>query len=89
MRCHVGVEVLWARGCPIRSYVYTQKGKHNLGNGKRKKGCMLTVYLFVCLFVYFLGPHLLHMEIPRPGVQSDLQLLVYSTATATWGLSLV
>ena len=29
------------------------------------------------------------MEVPRLGVQSDLQLLAYSTATATWDLSTV
>lgn len=38
---------------------------------------------FVCLFVYFffLGLHLLHMEVPRLGVQSGLQLPAYTTAT--------
>ena len=30
----------------------------------------------------FLGPRLWHMDIPRLGVQSELQLLVYTTATA-------
>ena len=30
--------------------------------------------LFVCLFV-FLGPHLRNMEVPRLGVESELQLL--------------
>ena len=34
-------------------------------------------YLFFC----FLGSHLQHMEVPRLGVESELQLLVYSTAT--------
>ena len=38
--------------------------------------------LFFCL-VCFLGPHPQHMEIPRQGVQSELQLMDYSTATAT------
>ena len=37
--------------------------------------------LFVCLFV-FLGPHPRHMEIPRLGVKSELQLSAYTTATA-------
>ena len=31
----------------------------------------------------FLGPHPRHMEVPRPGVQSELQLPAYVTATAT------
>ena len=31
----------------------------------------------------FLGPHLQHMEVPRLGVESELKLLAYVTATAT------
>ena len=30
----------------------------------------------------FLGLHLRHMEVPRPGVESELQLPAYTTATA-------
>jgi len=30
----------------------------------------------------FLGPHLQHTEVPRLGVQSELQLLTYTTVTA-------
>ena len=46
-------------------------------------------YLFInffggVVFVFvFLGPRLWHMEVPRLGVESELQLLAYSTATAT------
>ena len=36
----------------------------------------------VCLFVFFLGPHLWQMEVPRLGVKSELQLPVYTRATA-------
>ena len=32
------------------------------------------------LFVFF-GPHLWHTEGPGPGVESELQLLTYTTAT--------
>ena len=32
----------------------------------------------------FLGPRLQHMEGPRLGVKSELQLQAYATATATW-----
>ena len=35
----------------------------------------------------FLGPHLQHMEVPRLGVKSELQLPAYTTATATRDLS--
>ena len=37
---------------------------------------------FLFFFFVFLGPHLWHMEVPRLGVQWELQLLVYTTATA-------
>ena len=34
-----------------------------------------------CVYV-FLRPHMQHMEVPRIGVISELQLLAYTTATA-------
>ena len=37
---------------------------------------------FVFVFV-FLGPHPRHMELPRQGVESELQLPAYTTSTAT------
>ena len=40
-------------------------------------------------FGFFFMVHLQHMEGPRPGVQSELQLPAYTTAAATWDLSLV
>ena len=47
-------------------------------------------HLFVCLFVYvFLGLHLWHMEVPRLGIQSELQPLACATATAMPSLSFV
>ena len=39
------------------------------------------------LFFCFLGPHLRHMEVSRLGVELELQLLAYTTSTATWDLS--
>ena len=38
-------------------------------------------------FFFFLGPHPWHMEVPRLGVQSELQLPAYARATATRDLS--
>ena len=39
---------------------------------------------FIILFYFvFLGPHPWHMEIPRLGVESELQPLAYTRATAT------
>ena len=40
-------------------------------------------------FFFFLGPHLQHMEVPRLGVEWELQLLAYNTATAMWDLSCI
>ena len=33
--------------------------------------------------LFFLRPHLPHVEVPRLGVESELQLPAYATATAT------
>ena len=41
---------------------------------------------FLCVCV-FLGPHPLHMEVPRLGVESELQLPTYTTAIAMPDLS--
>ena len=41
------------------------------------------IYMFFPFFFYwFLGPHLQHMEVPRLGVKSELQLQACATATA-------
>ena len=37
---------------------------------------------FLFLFLFFLGLHPQHMEVPRLGLESELQLLAYVTATA-------
>ena len=39
-------------------------------------------FCFVLFCFSFLGPHLSHMEVSRLGVQSELQLLAYATATS-------
>ena len=39
--------------------------------------------VFGVCFVLFLELHLQHMEVPRLGVESELQLPAYTTATAT------
>ena len=43
--------------------------------------------VFVLFFFAFLGLHLQHMEVPRQGVESELQLP--ATATATWDPRLI
>ena len=47
----------------------------------------MLIYLFI--YFVFLGPHLRHMEVPRLGVRSELQLPVYATATAMWDANCV
>ena len=45
-------------------------------------------FYFIYLFIScFLGLHLWHVEVPTLGVESELQLLAYTTATATRDLS--
>ena len=49
----------------------------------------LFLLLFVVVVIVFLGPHLQHMEVPRLGVESELQLQAYDTAMAMLVLRLV
>ena len=42
-------------------------------------------FVFFLVFLLFLGLLLWHMEAARLGVHSELQLLAYARATATWG----
>ena len=46
-------------------------------------------FLKLSLFFCFLGPNPQHMEVPRLGVKSDLQLLAYTIATAVQDPSLI
>ena len=44
--------------------------------------CFSYYFSFIYVFICFLEPHLQHMEVPRLGVKSELQLPAYTTATA-------
>ena len=48
-------------------------------------GCFCLFVCFVSFFFFFvfLGPNPWHMEVPRLGVELELQLPAYSTATTT------
>ena len=52
---------------------------------------LITVHLYLDKLIYsffpffFLGLQLRHMEVPRLGVKSELQMLAYTRATATPG----
>ena len=41
----------------------------------------MTLGTFFFFYFFFLGPHLRHMEVSKPGVKSDLQSPGYTTAT--------
>ena len=45
-------------------------------------------FILFCIFA-FLGPHLQHREVPRLGVELELQPLDYIRAAATWVLNCV
>ena len=40
------------------------------------------MFFIIIIIVCFLGPHPRHMEVPRLGVESELQQPAYTTATA-------
>ena len=58
----------------------------NLNMSKKSVCLSFSLSLSFFLSFPFLGLHP-HMEVPRLGVKSELQLLAYSTATATWDSS--
>ena len=46
---------------------------------------MLSNYYEFFFFFHFLGLHPQHMEVPRPGVETEMQPPAYTAAIATWG----
>ena len=46
-----------------------------------------SAFFLLFFFFFFLGLHLRHMEVSRLGVESELEPLAYTTATAMWDLS--
>ena len=53
---------------------------------------VITLFIWIPLFIYlfsFLGLQVRHMEVPRLGVEMELQLPAYTTAIAMQDLSLV
>ena len=42
------------------------------------------IHIYIYIYFFFLEPHPQHMEVPRVGVKSELQLLAYTTATTMW-----
>ena len=50
---------------------------------------MLWPILMLFIYFFFLGAHPWHMEVPRLGDESELQMLAYTTAIATPDLSCI
>ena len=79
------------------SYVWKGIQKKDDGENSKEWRCekhwpdametLIKRLFFFLSFCLFLVPLLRHMEFPRLGVQSELQLPACATATATWDLS--
>ena len=54
---------------------------------KKKKKLRQTPFIFTLFYFFpvFLGPHLWHMEVPKLGVKSELQLPAYTAACGNAG----
>ena len=65
-----GSSLIWLTNLPESPNHYHSKGR-------------ITIIIFVC-FCFFFRAHPWHMEVPKLGVELELHLLGYTTATATW-----
>ena len=66
------------------SYIYT-----SVLNKQMQRTFCKAIFTLLFLFFCFLGLHLRYMEVPSLGVESELQLLAYTTATAKQDVSCV
>ena len=66
-----------------------ETGHKLLGSAVDSLDPFFSFFFFGFWFLVFLGHHLWHTELPRIGVKLELQLLAYTTATATPDPSLV
>ena len=89
-RCGLDPALLWlwcrpAATAPIQPLAWEAPYTLSAALKRKEKKKICSRNMFVCLFIYlfiydFLGLYLLHMEVPRLGVKSELQLLAYTTA---------
>ena len=70
--------------CPLCFWGAKEKAAALICSSWKAEKWQVFLFCFV-LFSCFLGLHLCPMEVPRLGGKSELQLLAYSTATATQG----
>ena len=63
-------------------------GRMGYSQGQNQKNIFVKGHAFTMIFPnwYYVGPNLLHMEIPRLGVELELPLPAYTIATAMWDL---
>ena len=93
----VAVTVVWASSCSSNQNLslgtsicqgFDPKKTKTKNTTHTRKCDKLTIDIenvASCWFFFiFLGPYLWHMEVPRLRVESELQLLAYTTVTATW-----
>ena len=74
--------VLWSSPLSGREKFPQEAHTHSLTIA-RHHWLSLLFYFFLCLCLFvFIGLHLRHMEVPRLGVEKELQLPAYATATA-------
>ena len=86
----VGGEGAQGVGSPERLTEHSSRHAFYHGSSEAKTDCFKWGFLSMSfVFFIFSGPHLWHMEVPRLGVESELQLLVYTTAPAAQDLSLI
>ena len=46
-------------------------------------GQIIILYIYLFIYLFILGLHLKHMEVPRLGIESQMKMPAYATATAT------
>ena len=85
-------EKLLGSQAEIESVCEREKREKQYSHGSKKKERrkderLFFFFFFFFFFFWFLGPYLQHTEVPRLGVQSELQLPAYTTATATLDLN--
>ena len=80
----------WGRRSKERHKVlclYSNKSKLRCSTFKQKTTTWKVPGKFCFVVLLFLGPHPWHMEVSRLGVESQLEMSAYTTATATRDLS--
>ena len=81
--CQKLAEHPWSSCLPSLSLSFPTCSARALAQMASRGSPRCQCFSFFLSFFFLLGPHLWHIEGPRPGVQSELRLPAYTTATAT------